>query len=266
MTEAEIGIGQRGGVGGAAGTYKLSTLTTVSSWVVAAVFLVWVVAGPPFAADVSPMMQALARALLGVLVIAVVRRRPAAMAVAWGLSLVVAIHGLYRWAARGPLPYGVWELAVATAYAVVLPVSIWLRPRVEPAPRPAAPRPRITRETPVPYSPTIAFGRSLAHEVADILEHGHPVVSPAPGDGGAGLAFFEGRFLFDDVRDGQLVCLRNQPVAFERARAVFTDRTAFVSWLAAQSEDSLSGDRPRLGRITRGRLERALAAARRGSP
>src|SRR4051812_20492310 len=84
MTEAEL-TQQGGGISGAAEASFFPTGAGVSSGIGAPVFMVGVAAGPPFAADVSPMLQALVRALLGVLVIAVVRLRPAAVAVAWGL-------------------------------------------------------------------------------------------------------------------------------------------------------------------------------------
>src|SRR4051812_5401988 len=103
MTEAEIGYHRA--VSGTAPRYISSVVSTVATWVLAMVFVLWMIVGPPFDAGVSPVVQAASRALLGVLVIQMLRFNPAAIGIAWMLVVAVAAHGSGRWAATGhPAP------------------------------------------------------------------------------------------------------------------------------------------------------------------
>jgi hypothetical protein len=164
-------------------------------------------------------------------------------------------------------------LLVTAAYALFLPVAIWVTPekrRVRPAAavpeRPAAaPQRRTTGSMPAIAEP---YGVGLANKVADLLERGQAVVYGHAEYCGTGLRYVDGRFVYDEVRDGELACLRHQPAAYDQALALFTDRPSFVTWLAEQCDQSLSGrDRPdpfywNNQRITRTRLERAVEVAR----
>jgi hypothetical protein len=118
--------------------------------------------------------------------------------------------------------------------------------------------------------PAIAepYGVGLANKVADLLERGQPVVYGHADYCGTGLRHVEGRYLYDEVWEGELACLRSKPPSYDKALAMFTDRASFVSWLSQQCDQSLSG-RDRTDpyywnnqRITRTRLERAVEVAR----
>jgi hypothetical protein len=108
------------------------------------------------------------------------------------------------------------------------------------------------------------FGRVMANRIADVLEKGETIVQGQKDVCGTGLAYIDGRFVYDDMRDGQLACLNTSPPSFDQSLAVFSDRNAFVAWLAGQSDQSLSGKRDhrdpwsRTQRITMSRL-RAVA-------
>jgi hypothetical protein len=276
MTEARAR--HEGGVisGGGEETHIASVLTAAASWVVAVVFIKWCVAGPPFQSDDSPpVLLAAMRAALGLLVISIVRLRPAAVAVAWLFSLAIAGHGGVHWLTTGHAsPYGIWEVLIPAAYVVFLPLAIWATPEhrrvvkvvTERAPVAPTTQPRRTTGS----MPAIAepYGTGLANKVADLLERGQSVIYGHADYCGTGLRFVAGRYVYDEVWNGELACLRQQPPAFDKALKVFGDRATFVAWLAQQCDQSLSGrDRPdpyywNNQRITRTRLERAVEVAR----
>jgi hypothetical protein len=278
MTEAQAR--QDGGVMGGRSepTHIGSVFAVAASWVVAVVFIKWCVAGPPFQSEDSPVLLAAMRAALGLLVISIVRLRPAAVAVAWVLSLAIAVHGGLHWlTTRHLFPYAAWEVIVPAAYVVFLPIAIWATPdrqrmresivSMRPAPAPAvsaAPR-RTTGSMPAIAEP---YGVGLAKKVADLLERGQAVLYSHADFCGTGLRYVDGRFVYDEVWEGELSCLRHRPPAFDRALAVFPGRVSFVEWLSRQCDQSLSGrDREdplywNNQRITRTRLERAVEVAR----
>jgi hypothetical protein len=274
MSEAEA---RQDGVLGARSepTHMGSIAAVAASWVVSVVFLKWCVAGPPFQSEDSPVLLAAMRAALGLLVISIVRLRPAAVAVAWVLSLAIAAHGVVHWlTTRHLFPYAAWEVIVPAVYAVFLPIAIWATPDhrrvslslVKERPTPAAGVPRRTTGS----IPAIAepYGAGLANKVADALERGQSVVYGHADYCGTGLRYVGGRYVYDDVWDGELACLREQPPTSERALAAFSDRPAFVTWLAEQCDQSLSGRDHKdpfywnNQRLTRTRLERAVEVAR----
>ena len=275
MSEAEA---RQDGVLGASSepTHVGSIVAVAASWVVAVVFLKWCVGGPPFQSDDSPVLLAAMRAALGLLVISIVRLRPAAVAVAWLLSLGIAAHGGVHWLSTGHFfPYAAWEVIIPAAYAVFLPIAIWTTPdrhrvslslvkeRVAPVSA-ALPR-RTTGSIPAIAEP---YGTGLANKVADALERGQSVLYGHGDYCGTGLRYVEGRYVYDDVWEGELACLRQRPPTCERALAVFPDRAAFVGWLAEQCDQSLSGRDQKdqffwnNQRLTRSRLERAVEVAR----
>jgi hypothetical protein len=277
MTEAEA---RHDGVMGAKGepTHIGSMVAVAASWVVAVVFIKWCVAGPPFQTEESPVLLAAMRAALGLLVISIVRLRPAAVAVAWVLSMAIAVHGGLHWlTTRHLFPYAAWEVIVPAAYAVFLPIAIWATPerrrvtltgikdeKPSPSPIPSATR-RTTGSIPAIAEP---YGIGLANKVADLLVRGQSVLYGHPDYCGTGLRYVQGRFLYDDVWEGELASLRQQPPTSERALAAFPDRASFVTWLSEQCDQSLSG-RDRADpfywnnqRLTRSRLERAVEVAR----
>jgi len=261
MTEAEIGY--QHAVEGSTPRYVSSAVGVVANWVIAGVFLIWAITGPPFDIGTSPVVHAATRGLLGILVIAVVRMRPVAVGVAWLLCLALAVVGAYGWITNGrPAPYQPWEVFVPAAYALVVPLAAVWRNLVNEAQtikNPLAGEPRLT-----PTSANVAvFGRVLANKIADLLEHGETIVQGQKEYCGTGLCYVDGRFVYDDMRDGRLACLGQTPPAYDRALAVFSDRAAFVAWLAGQSDHSLSGKEHRdpwskTQRITLSRL-RAVA-------
>jgi hypothetical protein len=275
MTEAEAR--QDGALGASSEPTHIGSIVAVAaSWVVSVVFLKWCVAGPPFQSEDSPVLLAAMRAALGLLVISIVRLRPAAVAVAWVLSLAIATHGAAHWLmTRHLFPYAAWEVIVPAAYAVFLPIAIWATPdhrRVSLSlmkERPSSPAVTVPRRT-TGSMPAIAepYGAGLANKVADALERGQSVVYGHADYCGTGLRYVDGHYVYDDVWDGELACLRQQPPSYERALAVFPDRAGFVSWLAEQCDQSLSGrDRKdslywNNQRLTRTRLERAVEVAR----
>jgi hypothetical protein len=256
--------------------YVGSLATVVASWVTAVVFIKWCVAGPPFGAAISsPVLLAAMRALLGLLVIAIVRMRPAAVVVAWAVSLAIAVHGGMHWVMTGhSSPYAIWEIVIPAAYVIFLPVNMWMRPDWLRGQRPRSVtlspveprRSQVLSTRPVGAEP---YGTGLANKVADLLERGTAVIQHGTKEyGGTGLRYVDGKYVYDDVFDGELACLRKSPPAFDRALAVFSSREAFTSWLALQSDQSLSGrDLPdpffwNNQRITRGRLEQLVTVAR----
>src|SRR4051812_17874617 len=112
MTEAHA---RHDGVMGASSepTHAWSMAAVAASWVVAVVFIKWCVAGPPIQSEGSPVLLAATRAALGLLVISIVRLRPAAVAVSWVLSVAIAAHAGVHWLSTGHLfPYAPWEVVV----------------------------------------------------------------------------------------------------------------------------------------------------------
>jgi hypothetical protein len=276
MTEAQA---RHDGVMGGSGeaTHIASVLTAAASWVVAVVFIKWCVAGPPFENESSPLLVAAVRAALGLLVISIVRLRPAAVAVAWVLSLAIAAHGGLHWLRTGHAhPYAAWEILLPAGYALLVPIALWATPERRRVVRSIAVERSAAVVTPAPRRrttgsiPAIAepYGPGLASKVADLLQRGQAVVYGHQDYCGTGLRYIDGRFVYDEVWGGELACMRERPPAFDRALKVFPDRATFVAWLAQQCDQSLSG-RDRTDpffwnnqRITRTRLERAVEVAR----
>jgi hypothetical protein len=264
MTEAEIGYQQAAGAGNP--RYVSSAVTVAANWAIAGVFLFWAIMGPPIDVGTSPIVHALARGLLGVLVVTLVRARPVSSGVAWFICLCLAALGGYDLLTKGtPAPLSLWELVVTAAYSMVFPVAVW-QTSIQTAETtratraPSAGEPRLTPTS--ASAPT--FGRVMASRIADLLESGETIVQGQKEFYGTGLAYIDGRFVYDDMRDGRLACLNQTPPAFDQALAIFSDRAAFVDWLAGQSDESLSGKREhrdpwsKTQRITMSRL-RAVA-------
>src|SRR5881396_3342828 len=103
MTEAEARIQQRALVEDESG-FVSSVPTFAASWVAAALFLAWTIGTPPLRLGGSPLVNAAVRGLFGILVIAVIRLRPVALGLAWGITLPVAVYGAYHWVANGIPP------------------------------------------------------------------------------------------------------------------------------------------------------------------
>lgn len=238
MTEAENGNQQAVEVGSP--RYVSSAVGVAANWLIAGVFLFWAIMGPPFDVGTGLAVHAVARGLLGILAVVVVRARPVSSGIAWVICVGMAALGGYAWVTTGsPAPYAVWELVATSAYAVICPLAVWQTAvqSAEQTRAPSAGEPRMT-----PTSATAAvFGRVMANKIADHLEKGETIVQGQKDFCGTGLAFVDGRFVYDDMRDGRLACLGQTPPAFDRALAVFSDRGAFVAWLAGQSDDSLAG-------------------------
>jgi hypothetical protein len=264
MTEAEIGYQQAAGAGNQ--RYVSSAVTVAANWVIAGLFLFWAIMGPPVEVGTSPIVHAAARGLLGILVVALVRARPVSSGVAWFLCLCLAALGGYDLYTKGtPAPLAFWELVVTATYSVVFPVAVW-QTSIQTAEQtratraPSAGEPRMTPSS----MGTPTFGRVMANRIADLLEKGETIVQGQKEFYGTGLAYVGGRFVYDDMRDGRLACLNQSPPAFDQALAIFSERAAFVAWLAGQSDESLSGKREhrdpwsKTQRITMSRL-RAVA-------
>lgn len=87
------------------------------------------------------------------------------------------------------------------------------------------------------------IGTALAEQVATRLEQGVTLAFDHPEYCGMGLQFVDGVYVYAEVQDGRLPLPRNLqggPMA-NMEHAMFTTRDAFVAWLAAQSDQSLSG-------------------------
>jgi hypothetical protein len=263
MTEAEIGYQRAVEAGNP--RYVSSVITVVANWMIAGVFLFWAIMGPPLDVGSSPVVHAAARGLLGILVVAVVRARPVSSGVAWVICLGFAGLGGYNLITRGTTaPLELWEVVATAAYSIICPLAVW-QTAIQSAQKssdtraPSSGEPRLT-----PTSAGAAiFGRVMANKIADLLEKGETIVQGQKEYCGTGLAFVDHRFVYDDMRDGHLACLGQTPPSFDRALAVFSDRAAFVAWLAGQSDHSLAGKEHRdpwskTQRITLNRL-RAVA-------
>jgi hypothetical protein len=87
-------------------------------------------------------------------------------------------------------------------------------------------------------------GRELAEKVADKLETGVPLRHAHRDYCGMGLAVLDGVFVYAEVNDGHLsggagdLSYRQND---DIERREFASRAQFVAWLAAQSDESLSG-------------------------
>jgi hypothetical protein len=271
MTEADSSEQQAAGVDSP--RYVSSAVAVAANWVIAGLFLFWAIMGPPIDVGTSPVVHAAARGLLGILVVTLVRARPVSSGVAWFICLSLAALGGYHLLAKGtPAPLQLWELVLTASYSLVFPVAIW-RTAVEKAQitiatrAPSAGEPRLT---PSSVSAPV-FGRVMANKIADVLEKGETIVQGHQDFCGTGLAYIDGRFVYDDMRDGQLACLGTTPPSFDQSLAVFSERNAFVAWLAGQSDQSLSGKRDhrdpwsRTQRITMSRLRAVATAGARAS-
>jgi hypothetical protein len=264
MSEAEIGY--QAAVAGESPRYVSSAVTVAANWLIAGVFLFWAISGPPIDIGTSQAVHAIARGLLGLLVIAVVRVRPVASGTAWFICVGFAALGIYGRLTKGTTaPVETWEMVATIAYAIVCPLAVW-QTAVQTAERarerraPSAGEPRATPTS----AGTAVFGRVMANKIADLLERGETIVQGQREYCGTGLAFIDGRFVYDDMKDGRLACLGQTPPSFDQSLAIFSNRAAFIDWLAGQSDESLAGRREhrdpwsRTQRITLSRL-RAVA-------
>src|SRR6185369_2775337 len=99
MTEAEIGYQQA--AGGANPRYVSSAVAVAANWVIAGLFLFWAIMGPFVDVGTSPIIHAVSRGLLGILVVALVRARPVSSGVAWFLCFCLAAFGGYDLFTKG---------------------------------------------------------------------------------------------------------------------------------------------------------------------
>jgi len=113
--------------------------------------------------------------------------------------------------------------------------------------------------------PEAAVGMILATQVADRLEAGAVLAFSHRDYCGTGLRCVEGEFIYGQVYDGRLSTSAEAPTWLEESdseRKVFFARDDFISWLAAQTDESLSGKKLRdvwhhnNGRLTIERLQR----------
>lgn len=88
-------------------------------------------------------------------------------------------------------------------------------------------------------------GVDLAQAVARALEAGRILADSHRDYCGVGLQYHDGRFIYAEVYDGDLMSERQAQKAQASGAAVqfraFATRAEFVAWLAAQSDVSLSG-------------------------
>jgi hypothetical protein len=126
--------------------------------------------------------------------------------------------------------------------------------------------PRRPRHASMPtVDPSTAYGAKLAAAVADRLERGDALCYRHRDYCGAGVRFHGSRYIYGEAFDGvvlgpdDLRATGTDPASIEHL--TFDTRAGFVSWLAAQSDESLAGnDLPSdwmrgNQRITRARLE-----------
>lgn len=105
--------------------------------------------------------------------------------------------------------------------------------------------PRAPSQDPDMMTTQDPIGSELAALVADRLLAGQVLADRHPEYCGAGLAFVEGVFVHAEVYDGEILT----PSAAARMRQggqsveceAFASREAFVAWLAAQTDEALSG-------------------------
>lgn len=101
-------------------------------------------------------------------------------------------------------------------------------------------------------------GMTLANAVADQLAAGRSLAHKHPEYCGMGLHCADGVFIYSEVFDGDLL----NPTQHQNLTAggstvefqAFPDRAAFVQWLAAQTDDSLSGQGLEQWRVNNQRL------------
>jgi hypothetical protein len=238
MIEAESGNQQA--VEGGTPRQLSSAVAVAANWAIAGVFLFWAIMGPPIDVGPGPAAHAMARGLLGILVVMLVRGGPVASGLGWFICAGLAALGGHAWITKGsPDPVAMWELVVTVAYTMVCPLAVW-QTAVQSAQQTRAPSAGEPRMTPTSATAAV-FGRVMASKIADLLEKGETIIQGQKDFCATGLAFVDGRFVYDDMRDGRLACLNQTPPGFDRALAIFSDRAAFVAWLAGQSDDSLAG-------------------------
>lgn len=88
------------------------------------------------------------------------------------------------------------------------------------------------------------IGKQLATEVTIRLECGNVLAHDHRDYCGMGLRYAEGYFIYSEVYDGQLPLegeVKNWQEAGDVERKSFNSRSAFINWLAKQSDESLSG-------------------------
>jgi hypothetical protein len=94
-------------------------------------------------------------------------------------------------------------------------------------------------------TPQDPIGFDLAAQVADRLLDGHVLAERHPEYCGTGLAFVEGVFVHAEVYDGEILAPSAAARMGQSGQAVecevFAGREAFVAWLAAQTDEALSG-------------------------
>jgi len=95
------------------------------------------------------------------------------------------------------------------------------------------------------HSDSHPVGTSVAEAVANRLETGTTLAYGHRDYCGTGLRFVDGEYIYGEVSDGMLPSTKELqewaqvPTAMERI--VFSNRTEFVAWLAAQTDASLNG-------------------------
>ena len=93
--------------------------------------------------------------------------------------------------------------------------------------------------TPPPLDPT-PYGPHLASRVAAYLEQGHGIGYGHRDYCGMGLEFTDGKFCYAELNDGRMNPPDELLADTSGLSRVFSDRAAFISWLAAQSDITLA--------------------------
>jgi hypothetical protein len=91
-----------------------------------------------------------------------------------------------------------------------------------------------------PQKSTNPYGLELAEAVAARLDQGPDLHYFHRDYCGYGLGKLEGEYVYDEVYDGYILEAKDNSAN----RVAFTERAEFVSWLANQSDESLSGRNP----------------------
>jgi hypothetical protein len=113
-------------------------------------------------------------------------------------------------------------------------------------------------------------GTTLATRVAAQLEAGAILADSHRDYCGTGLRFSDGEFIYGQVYDGRLPTSSEAPTWLEESdieRKVFRRRSEFIAWLAAQTDESLSGKNlpeswhHNAARLTIARLQRFVGGA-----
>ncbi|TDU70879.1 putative metal-dependent HD superfamily phosphohydrolase [Prosthecobacter fusiformis] len=84
------------------------------------------------------------------------------------------------------------------------------------------------------------FGQELAAAVASLLEAGHQLAEGHRDYCGMGLAVQQGQYRYAEVWDGQMQDLGSLQTMSGVQALSFPDKDSFISWLAGQSDHSLS--------------------------